>query len=109
GIVIADARERRRQRDAGGGERRGEKLLDYAEHCLLAREAHFEIDLREFELTVGAKVFIAEAARDLKIAVEPADHKNLLEDLWRLRQRVKLTRMHAARYQEIARTFGCGL
>ena len=35
----------------------------------------------------------------------PADHQDLLEDLRRLRQRVELARMHAARHEVVARAF----
>ena len=76
---------------------------------LAAREAHLQIDLGELELAVGALVFIAEAARDLEVAVEAGDHEDLLEDLRRLRQRVKLARMDAAGHEKIARAFGGGL
>ncbi len=79
------------------------------EDVLAAREAHLQIDLREFELAVGALVFVAEAAGDLEVAVEAGDHQDLLEDLRRLRQRVKLAGMHAAGHQEIARALGRGL
>ncbi len=76
---------------------------------LLAREAHFKIDLRELKLAVGAQVLVAEAARDLEVAVEAGDHQNLLEDLRRLRQRVEAARIDAARHKKIARAFRRGL
>ncbi len=109
GFVVGDARERRGQRDAGGGEGSGAELLDDAEDVLAAREAHFEIDLRELELAVGALIFVAEAAGDLEVAVEAGDHEDLLEDLRRLRQRVELAGMDAAGNKKIARAFGRGL
>ena len=36
----------------------------------------------------------------------PGDHQDLLEDLRRLRQRVELARVHAARHEVVARAFG---
>ena len=36
---------------------------------LLVGEAHLDVDLREFRLTVGAEVLVAEAARDLDSSV----------------------------------------
>ena len=42
---------------------------------------------------------------DLEVAIEPGDHQDLLEDLRRLRQRVELARVHAARHQIVARAF----
>src|SRR5690349_23654496 len=44
---------------------------------------------------VGAGVLVAEAGRDLEVAVEARDHDQLLEHLRRLRERVELTRMDA--------------
>ena len=76
---------------------------------LLPRKAHLQVDLRELQLAVGAQVLVAEAARDLEVAVEAGDHQDLLEDLRRLRQRVELARMHAAGDQKIARALGRGL
>ncbi len=54
-------------------------------------------------LAVGAQVFIAEAADDLEIAVEAANHQDLFEELRRLRQRVEMAWMQAAGHQVVAR------
>ena len=62
-----------------------------------ARERHLDVDLRELGLAVGAQVLVAEAARDLEVAVEARDHQDLLEELRRLRQRVELAVVDAAR------------
>jgi hypothetical protein len=48
---------------------------------------------------------VAEAAHDLEVAIGPGDHQQLLEDLRRLRQRVELAGVDAARHQEVARAF----
>jgi hypothetical protein len=64
------------------------------------------VDLRELRLAVGAQILVAEALDDLEVAIEPGDHQDLLEDLRRLRQRVELARMHAARHEVVARPFG---
>jgi len=34
-------------------------------------EGHFQVQLREFRLAVGAEVFVAEAGGDLVVAIEP--------------------------------------
>src|SRR4030095_7742870 len=47
-----------------------------------------------------------ETGRDLEIPVESCDHQELLELLWRLRERVEHARMHAARHEGVARTLG---
>ena len=75
-------------------------------NVFLAREGHFDVELREFRLAVGAQIFVAKTFHDLEVAVEPANHQDLLEDLRRLRQRVKLAVMHATRNEIIARAFG---
>ena len=105
-FVVSDPRERNGQRNARRRESRRQKLLHHAKDMLAARKAHLQIHLRELELPVGAQVLVAEAARDLEIAVEARDHQDLLEHLRRLRQRVELARMHAAGHQEIARALG---
>ena len=74
----------------------------------LLRIAHLDIDLGELRLAVGAQVFVAEAAHDLEILFEAADHQELLEDLRRLRQRVERAGLYAAGHQVIARAFRRG-
>ena len=76
------------------------------EHVLDADERHLEVDLRELELAVGALVLVAEAARDLEVAVEARDHQQLLHELRRLRQRVERAGLEPARHQEVARALG---
>ena len=83
--------------------------LDRIEHIVLRDEAHLQIELVEFaRRAVGARVLVAEAGRDLEITVEARDHDQLLELLRRLRQRVELAGVHAARHEIIARAFGRG-
>ncbi|NRP51543.1 hypothetical protein XMM354_003342 [Aliiroseovarius sp. xm-m-354] len=57
---------------------------------------------------VGARVFVAEAGRDLEVFVKARNHQQLFELLWRLRQRVELARMQTRRHEEVARSFGGG-
>ena len=81
--------------------------FDRVEHVVLRDKAHFEIELVEFaRRTISARVFVAEAGRDLEIAIETGNHQQLLEHLRRLRQRVELARMDAAGHQIVARAFG---
>jgi hypothetical protein len=82
--------------------------LDGGEHVLLRDEAHLDVELVEFQRTVGAQVLVAEAGRDLEVAVEARDHQQLLELLRGLRQRVELARVQARRHQEVARAFRRG-
>jgi hypothetical protein len=55
----------------------------------LTDERHLDVELGELGLAVGARILVAEAARDLHVAADAADHQDLLEDLRRLRQRVE--------------------
>ena len=60
-------------------------------------EAHLEVELVELAgRAVGAGVLVAEAGRDLEVAVEAGDHQQLLELLRRLRQRVELAGVQPA-------------
>ena len=72
-------------------------------------EARFDIDLREFGLTVGTEVFVAEALHDLIVTVKASHHQKLLKELRRLRQREEVTVLHAARYEVVAGAFRGGL
>ena len=81
--------------------------LHRVENILLLDEAHLDVELVELaRQTVGARVLVAEAGRDLKIAIEARHHQELLVLLGRLRQRVELARMDARRHKEVARAFG---
>ena len=108
GLRVGDARERRGDVVSGHLADFLHHGLDHGEDGRLLRIAHLDIDLSELRLAVGAQVFIAEAAHDLEILFEPADHQELLEDLRRLRQRVERAGLHAAGHQVIARAFRRG-
>ncbi len=70
---------------------------------VLGQERGLDVDLREIRLAVGAQVLVAETAHDLVVAVEAADHQQLLEDLRRLRQREELARVRPRRHEVVAR------
>ena len=76
---------------------------DEAEDVVLVDEARLHVELRELELSVGAQVLVAHAARDLVVAIEAADHQELLGDLGTLRQDVELAGLQARRHDELAR------
>jgi hypothetical protein len=69
-------------------------------------EAHLGVELHELELPIGAQVLVAQAASDLVVAVEPADHEQLLEELRTLRERVERSRREARRHHEVACALG---
>ena len=70
-------------------EHRAHHRLHAVDHVVLVDERHLEVELGELGLAVGAQVLVAEAAGDLVVALEAADHQQLLEQLRRLRQRVE--------------------
>ena len=77
------------------------------EHIFLRDKAHFNIELIELAWrSVGPRIFIAKAWRDLEIAVKACHHNKLLKLLGRLRQGVKFTGVQTRRHQEVARAFG---
>ena len=79
------------------------------EDIVLRHEAHLDVELIELaRRAVGARILVAEARRDLEIAIEARHHDELLELLRRLRQSVELAGMDARRHQKVARAFGRG-
>src|SRR5581483_1327907 len=86
---------------------------DAAEHLLLEREQellvgkrHLDVELRDLLHTVRTEVLVAEADRDLVVAVEAGHHRQLLQDLRALRQREEAALLQAARNDEVARPLG---
>src|SRR5258707_9237771 len=84
-------------------ERREQSLCE-REDVFRCDEGSFDVDLGELRLPVGAQVLIAEAARDLEVAVKSGDHQQLFVHLRRLWQSIELARMHPARNDVIARS-----
>ena len=80
-VVVGEAREWRGQVHPAGRERRLHDALRGGHHVLLVHERHLHVELRELELAVGAQRFVAEAPRDLVVALEARDHQQLLEEL----------------------------
>ncbi len=90
-------------------EHAGDDRLHRREHVVLGDEAHLDVELIELaRQAVGARVLVAEARRDLEVAVEARHHQQLLVLLRRLRQRVELAGMDARRHQEVARALRRG-
>ncbi|MPL89883.1 hypothetical protein SDC9_35925 [bioreactor metagenome] len=95
----------------------GAEFLEHALHHRLHRgkdvflldEAHLDVELVEVgRAAVGARVLVAEAGRDLEVAVEARHHDQLLELLRRLRQGVELARVQARGHQEVTCALGRG-
>src|SRR5207244_6728097 len=81
-------------------------LLQDVEHILARGKRELEIELAELELPIRAQIFVSPGGRDLVVAVEPADHEQLLEELRRLRQREEVAGLQPGGDEEVARTFG---
>ena len=99
------------QRAIGGhGRGHGEgHLLDPGHDVVVVDEAHLQVELGELGLAVAAQVLVAQAAGDLEVAVEAADHEQLLHLLRALRQGVDAARLQAGGHDEVARALGRGL
>ena len=91
---------------AGSLERADDAGLHDVEHVLALDERHLEVELAELELAVGAEILVAPAGGDLVVAVDPADHAELLEELRRLGEGVELPGLQPHRHEEVARAFG---
>src|SRR5215475_7214776 len=106
-LGVGHSREGRRRRlDAGRFEKLDDQRLDRGEHVVRLDETHLDVYLGKFGLAVGAQVLVAEAPRDLEVAVVARNHQQLFEQLRRLRQREELAWEGARRHQVIARAFG---
>ena len=112
GLVEGDARERHRRHRRlapNSGEHAVQHRRERGEDVVLGHERHLEIELVELAgRAVGAAVLVAEARRDLEVAIEAGDHQQLLELLGRLRQRVELAGVDPARHQIVARALRRG-
>ena len=94
--------------DAGGAECGAEEAFGDGEDGFLLGEGHFEVDLGELGLAVGAEVFVAEAAGDLEVAVEAGDHEDLFEDLGGLGEGEELAGVDARGDEVVAGALGGG-
>ena len=83
---------------------RPEHLLHRGEELLLVGERHLDVELGDLLDAVGAQILVAEADRDLVVAVEAGDHRQLFQDLRALREREEPARMQAAGDDEVARS-----
>lgn len=82
-------------------------------HCrsdvVVIDERHLDVELRELDRTIGARILIAHAARDLHVFAEAADHQNLLEQLRRLGECVEASRIEPRGHDVVACALGCAL
>ncbi len=94
-VVFAEFSEYRRQ-----------NIFKYRKNIFLRRKRHLHIQLIELSRrTVTSGVFVTEARRDLEITVEACCHKQLLELLRCLRQRVKFSGVLTCGHKIVSRAF----
>ena len=82
GFAVGEARKGRREEGPIGHDGSCDldgHGLDETHHVFLVDEAHLEVELRELGPAIGAQVLVAEAVCDLEVAVDAADHEQLLE------------------------------
>ena len=60
------------------------ETVDHTHDVVGIDERHFHVELGELRLAIGAEVFVAEAPRDLHVAIVAGDHQDLLVQLRRL-------------------------
>ena len=109
GLPVIHAAQRRGHLDTHAAEGIGQDLFERAHDIVLVHERHLDIDLGELGLTVGAQVLVAEALGNLVVALDAADHEQLLQKLRGLRQSVEVARLDAAGNDEVAGALGRGL
>ncbi len=104
GLLERHARERRLDLDPEAlAPDAGVHALHHVVDELLVGEAHLDVELRDLLHAVGAQVLVPEADRDLVVAVEAGDHRQLLQDLRALRERVEAALLKSARHDEVPR------
>src|SRR6185369_11499472 len=84
------------------------QALHHPDDIVTVDEGHLAVDLGELGLAVGPEVLVPEAADNLEVAVKAGDHEYLLEDLRRLRKRIKLPLVYSRRDKKITGTFRGG-
>jgi len=57
----------------------GEQFFDHCQHIIAVNKGHFQVKLGELRLAVAAQILVAEAARDLEIALDASNLEQLLE------------------------------
>ena len=99
GLLVRHPRERRSRARRRGDSRQTVCTIRSisVEDELLVGEGHLDVELGDLLDAVGAEILVAEADRDLVVAVEAGDHEQLLEDLRGLRQREEAAGLQPAR------------
>ena len=91
---------------AGGLDGGDHRLVDEGDDIVLVDERGLGVELGELELAVGPQVLVPEALGQLVVAVDAADHQQLLEQLGALRQGVEVPGLEPGRHHEVAGALG---
>ena len=106
GVLVGQALEWRWNLDPFSlTENSGKDFFHQGEDVVLCDKGSFDVELGELRLTVGAQVFVTEAAGDLEILFNASDHEELLVLLRGLREGVERTRREARGNEEVAGAF----
>lgn len=87
---------------------RADEFFHQGADFIHVEEGRFNIDLREFRLAVGSKIFVSETLDNLIVTVKTGNHQKLLEELRRLRQSEEATVLNAGRHEIVASAFRRG-
>ncbi len=109
GLAVGQPRKRRGEFDADAlAEEMAHEPLHHLVHVVLAHERHLHVDLGVLGLAVGAQILVAQAARELEVAIEPGHHEDLLVELRALGQGVELAGVKARGNDVVAGALGGG-
>ena len=107
-LGVGHPRDRRLDLVADEPPQRCQHFLGEQDDVVLGDERHLDVELSELGLPVGAEILVAVATGDLVVALDAADHEQLLEQLRALRQCVEAAGLQARGHQEVAGTLGRG-
>ena len=105
-LVVSHTREWRGDLDARLCEARDQHALGEVLDVLGLNERCLDVELRELGLAVGAQILVTEAAGNLVVALQPAHHEQLLEQLRALRKGVPVALAQARGHQKVACALG---
>ena len=78
-----------------------QNILKLGHDIFLADKCHLHINLCKLRLTICTKILIAEALSNLVVALNTANHQQLLQQLWRLWQCIEVSALHSGWNQEV--------
>ena len=78
-----------------------QNILKLSHDIFLADKCHLHINLRKLRLTICTEVLVAETLSNLVVALNTANHQQLLQQLWRLWQCVEVPALHPGWNQEV--------